>query len=70
MVQEELPIVPVTPNLELLYTSRIEIGTPLSLGKAPYGERHIINITGGAFFRLPIIWQHFTWRRRLANCPQ
>ncbi len=49
MVQEEIPIVPVKPNLELLYTSRIEIDRPLSLGNAPHGERRIINITEGAF---------------------
>lgn len=49
MTQEEIPIVPVKPNLELLYASRIEIDTPLSLGDAPYGERRIINISGGAF---------------------
>jgi len=49
MVQEEIPIVQVTPNLELLYTARIEIDRPLSLGNTPHGERRIINITGGAF---------------------
>ena len=49
MVQEDIPIVPITPSFELLYTSKIEIDTPLSLGNAPYGERRIINITGGLF---------------------
>ena len=49
MVQEEIPIVSVTPKLDLLYSSKIEIDTALSLGNAPYGERRIINITGGAF---------------------
>ena len=49
MSKEKLPIVPVTPTLELLYTSRIEIAPPLAVGKAPYGERRIINIRGGSF---------------------
>jgi hypothetical protein len=49
MSKEKLPIVPVTPTLQLLYTSRIEIAEPLTLGKAPYGERRIINIAGGLF---------------------
>jgi hypothetical protein len=49
MSNKELPIVPVTPTLELLYTSRIEIAAPLAVGQAPYGERRIINIRGGSF---------------------
>ncbi len=49
MSKDKLPIVPVTPTLHLLYTSKIEIATPLIVGKAAYGERRIINITGGAF---------------------
>jgi hypothetical protein len=49
MSKKKLPIVPVTPTLELLYTSSIEIAAPLAVGKAPYGERRIINITGGSF---------------------
>jgi hypothetical protein len=49
MGNETLPIVSVTPGLQLLYTSRIDIAAPLEFGKAPYGQRRIINITGGAF---------------------
>lgn len=49
MGHEEIPIVPVEPKLELLYTSIIEIAPPLNLGKTPFGERRIINITGGSF---------------------
>ena len=49
MNNERIPIVPVTPTLQLLYTSKIEIAAPMTLGKAPYGERRIINITGGSF---------------------
>ena len=49
MSQEEIPIVAVTPTLSLLYTSIIEIAAPLSMGHGPYGERRIINITGGSF---------------------
>ena len=44
-----LPTVAVIPGLQLLYTSRIDIAAPLEFGQAPYGERRIINITGGAF---------------------
>ena len=39
----------MTPTLQLLYTSSIDIAAPLDVGKAPYGQRRIINITGGAF---------------------
>lgn len=49
MGNEILPIVSVTPTLQLLYTSRIDIAAPLNVGKAPYGQRRIINILGGAF---------------------
>jgi hypothetical protein len=49
MRNETLPTVPVTPRLQLLYTSRIDIAAPLDLGKAPHGQRRIIDITGGAF---------------------
>jgi hypothetical protein len=49
MSNETLPTVPVTPSLQLLYTSRIDIAAPLDFGAAPYGRRRIINITGGAF---------------------
>lgn len=44
-----LPTVAVTPTLQFLYTSRIDIATPLDIGKAPYGQRRVINIMGGAF---------------------
>jgi len=49
MSNAPLPKVPVMPTLALLYTSRIEIAAPLDLGAAPYGQRRVINITGGAF---------------------
>ena len=49
MKNETLPTVSVTPTLELLYTSRIEIAAPLDVGSAPYGQRRVINILGGAF---------------------
>jgi len=49
MKSEKLPAVSVTPTLQLLYTSSIDIAAPLDVGKAPYGQRRIINITGGAF---------------------
>jgi hypothetical protein len=42
---EILPTVSVTPTLQLLYTSRIDIAAPLDLGHAPYGRRRVINIT-------------------------
>lgn len=49
MRNETPPTVPVVPTLQLLYTSRIDIAAPLDVGKAPHGQRRIINITGGAF---------------------
>jgi hypothetical protein len=49
MRKEDVPQVSVTPSLQRLYTSRVEVETPLEFGKAPYGERRIINIKGGAF---------------------
>lgn len=49
MTVDQIPVVSVMPSLRLLYTSRIEIDTPLCVGKARYGERRIINIKGGAF---------------------
>ena len=49
MRNETLPAVSVTPSLQLLYTSRIEIAAPLDVGNAPHGQRRVINITGGAF---------------------
>ena len=49
MNNKALPAVAVTPRLQLLYTSSIDIAAPLDLGDAPHGRRRIINITGGAF---------------------
>ncbi len=49
MREEQVPMVSVTPSVQLLYTSTIKIDPPLELGKSPYGERRIINIKGGAF---------------------
>jgi len=49
MREEQVPMVSVTPSVELLYTSTIKIDPPLEVGKSPYGERRIINIKGGAF---------------------
>ena len=48
MSNETLPTVSVTPTLELLYTSRIDIAPPLDVGSAPYGQRRVIGIIGGA----------------------
>jgi len=49
MTVDQIPLVPMIPSLRLLYTSRIEIDTPLSVGRTRYGERRIIKIIGGAF---------------------
>jgi Protein of unknown function (DUF3237) len=49
MRNETLPTVSVTPTLQLLYTSRIDIAAPLDVGKSPHGQRRVINIMGGAF---------------------
>lgn len=49
MSEGKIPQVSVTPSLQLLYTSSVEVETPLEVGKSPYGERRIINIKGGAF---------------------
>lgn len=49
MRNQTLPTVSVTPTLQLLYTSRIDIAAPLDIGKTPHGQRRVINITGGAF---------------------
>ncbi|RCS54974.1 DUF3237 domain-containing protein [Bremerella cremea] len=37
------------PELELVYTSYVDIGKPLHVGKMPEGERRVIPITGGTF---------------------
>ena len=49
MGDEALPTVSVTPTLQLLYTSSINIAAPLDVGTTPHGQRRVINITGGAF---------------------
>lgn len=49
MSVEQIPQVSVMPSLRLLYTSLVEVETPLLVGRSPYGERRIINIRGGAF---------------------
>lgn len=49
MSVQQIPQVSVTPSLRLLYTSTIEVETPLLIGHSAYGERRIINIKGGAF---------------------
>lgn len=49
MTSHQIPLAGVTPMLQLLYTSEIEIEAPLQVGHSPYGERRIINITGGTF---------------------
>ena len=49
MAAETLPSVGVIPGLRPLYTSRIDIATPLELGDGPHGRRRVINILGGAF---------------------
>jgi hypothetical protein len=49
MSVQQIPQVSVTPSLRLLYTSTIEVETPLLIGHSPYGERRIITIKGGAF---------------------
>jgi hypothetical protein len=36
-------------ELEHLFTARLEVGPPRSLGMTPYGERRIVQITGGSF---------------------
>lgn len=49
MKDEQVPKVALMPSLQLLYASKVEVDTPLLLGKSRYGERRIINIKGGAF---------------------
>ena len=45
---ESLPTA-ITPSLQFLYTSMVEIGQPLEIGKSRMGQRRIIPITGGRF---------------------
>jgi len=49
MASASVPMVPITPRLEFLYTSRITAGPPQLVGSGPHGERRIIPITGGEF---------------------
>jgi hypothetical protein len=49
MNKESVPQVSVEPSLRLLYSSLITVAKPLPVGQGPYGERRIINITGGVF---------------------
>ncbi|MBF0280329.1 MAG: DUF3237 domain-containing protein [SAR324 cluster bacterium] len=49
MNDKQIPVVSVEPELKLLYNTAIEVDDPLLLGRSPYGERRIINITGGSF---------------------
>ncbi len=49
MKDEQVPKVALVPSLQLLYASRVEVDTPLVLGKSRYGERRIIKIKGGVF---------------------
>jgi hypothetical protein len=49
MNERKVPRVSARPDLRFLYTSLIEIESPLKVGRSPYGERRIINIKGGAF---------------------
>jgi len=49
MNDEQIPEASVIPSLRFLYTSLVKVDAPLMAGHAPYGERRIINITGGAF---------------------
>lgn len=49
MSVDQIPQVSVIPSLRLLYTSLVEVEAPLLVGRSSYGERRIINISGGAF---------------------
>lgn len=49
MTAHPIPVAGVTPTMQFLYTSEIEIEAPLQVGRSPCGERRIINITGGNF---------------------
>jgi hypothetical protein len=45
---ESLPLA-ITPSIQFLYTSVVELGQPLEVGRSPYGQRRSIPITGGRF---------------------
>ena len=49
MALKEVRKVPIEPSLRFLYTSSVEVGTPIMVGSTPYGERRIIPILGGSF---------------------
>lgn len=49
MASKTIRTVPIEPSLQLLYTSSVEVGTPVVVGSTPYGERRIIPILGGSF---------------------
>ena len=49
MALKEVRKVSVEPSLRFLYTSSVEVGTPIMVGSTPYGERRIIPILGGTF---------------------
>jgi hypothetical protein len=49
MALKEVRKVSVEPSLRFLYTSSVEVGTPIMVGSTPYGERRIIPILGGSF---------------------
>lgn len=42
-------MIPVTPELELIARFRVSLGTPLELGRTPWGRRRVIPIAGGVF---------------------
>jgi len=50
MTNEKVPQASVIPTLRFLYTSRVDVESPLHLGHSPYGERRIIHIKGGSFY--------------------
>jgi hypothetical protein len=47
MTTVQVPIASVQPSLDFLYTSIIDVETPLEVGQTACGERRIINIIGG-----------------------
>lgn len=46
---DQIQRVPVTPCLAFLYSSVIEVDTPIIVGQGPHGERRIVPIQGGRF---------------------
>jgi hypothetical protein len=49
MKPDQIPRASVKPSLRFLYASKVEVDSPLLVGHSTYGERRIVNITGGAF---------------------